>query len=539
MTSHEEFTRLFKEVISGRLSRRDVLGRGAMVGAGAAALATFGPGTVLRAAAQDATPDPNAKTGGTLKLGLQADPTALDPQMQSLTAIWHTVEHIYNRLTRVLPDMSIQPELAESIDISDDGLTYTFKLKSGVTFHNGRPMVAADVKYSYERLIDPATASTSAADLASMASIEAPDDATVVITLKAPDASFLFMTSRQSLIIIPKEVVDENGDLSQVAVGTGPFTFKEYVPNTSIKLEKNANYWVQGLPYLDGLELIIAPDDTARTTAVVTGTVDMIEYSPLRDIDSLQSDSSLKLAGDTNNNIRMLGFNLRKEPFDNLKVRQAIAKVIDRDAVLGPAVFGHGTVTSTLFAPDNWAALNVDIPAPDIEGAKALLKEAGYENGFKTTITSWSQYSFLNAAAVVIQEQLKQIGIDAELNLVENSTMINDVYVTFNFDIAVTGDSGFGDPNALILGNFRSDGGGFAGYNNPEVDKLIDQGIAETDQAKRAEIYQQIQQILLEDLPWVNLFIANQYETMKSYVMGYQHVPTGSNIYLRETWLDK
>jgi peptide/nickel transport system substrate-binding protein len=286
--------------------------------------------------------------------------------------------------------------------------------------------------------------------------------------------------------------------------------------------------------------MTIAADDTARTSAVVTGTVDFIEYAPLRDVDMLKQDASLTLAGDANTNIRFIGFNLTKEPFDNPKVRQAIAAVVDRNAMLGPTVFGHGTPTTTLFPPGFWAALEQEIPTPDIDAAKQLLADAGHPDGFSTTITSWSQYSFLSNAAVVLQEQLRQIGIEAELNLVENGAMSEQVYETKVFDIAVTGESAYVDPNTLILPNFKSgEAGNFVGYSNSKADELIDQGIAVSDQAERAKIYQDLQQVLLEDLPWVNLFIANQYEAMKTYVKGYTHIPTGSNIAFRETWLDQ
>jgi peptide/nickel transport system substrate-binding protein len=288
------------------------------------------------------------------------------------------------------------------------------------------------------------------------------------------------------------------------------------------------------------MELIPISEDTQRTTAVVTGTVDFIEYAPLRDVETLEGDDSLALAGDSNTNIRYIGFNLTREPFDKLEVRQAINMAIDRNAVLGPAVFGHGTPTDVIFPPDFWAALPHEIPAPDIEGAKALLAQAGVGDGFKTSITTWSAYSFLSNAAVVVQEQLKQIGIDAELNAVENATMSQSVYIDKDFDMAVTGDSAYVDPNGLVLGYFKTgESSNFMTYSNPEMDELLTQGIAVTDQGERTEIYQRIQEILLEDLPWVSLFIANQFEAMKTYVKGYTHIPTGSNITLKETWLDK
>src|SRR5688572_14942803 len=485
----------------GKLDRRQLVAGAAGLGLAAPFLGR-GMSAFAVPARQEGTPTP----GGILKVGLQSDPTALDPQKQSLTAIWHVIEHIYDGLTRINPDLTVGPELAEGWEISEDGTSYMFVLREGVTFHDGTPLKASDVKFTFERLVDPATASTSAAELASMKSIEATDDRTVVMTLHAPDASLLATLAGGTTVIYSEEFVKaNNNDVSQVANGTGPFKFVEYVPNTRIVLERNENYWEEGLPYLDGIEMTIASDDTARTAAVVTGTVDFIEYAPLRDIPALEADPSLKLAGESNTNIRFIGFNLSKEPFDNPLVRQAIAAVVDREAMLGPTVFGYGTPTEVLFPPDFWAALQQEVRPPDVERA---------------------------------QEQLRQIGIEAELNLVENATMADQVYLEKTYDIAVTGESAYVDPNTLIFQNFKSgESGNFVNYSNPEMDELIDQGIAVTDQEERARIYQEIQALLLEDLPWISLFVANQFEAMKDHVQGYVHIPTGSNASFRTTWL--
>lgn len=553
MSSREEFEHLFREFLAGRLSRRQMITRTTAVSAGLAGVALYGPGTILRASAQSATPaasaspvnttpDPNAKKGGRLKVGLQADPTSFDAELQNLTAIWHVVEHIYNRLMQIQPDLTVAPDLAESVEISKDGITYTFKLRSGVKFHDGSDLKASDVVFTYKRLVDPATASPSASDLDSMKDITAPDDSTVVITLKTPDASFLGRTAGGDLSILSEAVGKaKNNDFNDNVIGTGPFMYKAYTPNTSVTVDKNPNYFDPNLPFLDGIDFTIASTDSSRTTALVQGQVDFIEYAPLADIDNtFGAGSGYTLAGNSNTNIRFMAMNMRKTPFDNPKVRQAIAKVIDRTAVLGPAVFGHGTPVEGLFPPDNWAGLTDPIPAPDIEGAKQLMKDAGMESGFKTKITSWAQYSFLNAAATVIQEQLKQINIDAELNFVENDVMSQQVYVDFDFELAVTGDSGFIDPDVIMTTYFKStSGGNISAYKNDQVDKWIAEGINETDQTKRAVIYKEIQKQLLVDIPWVNLFVANQFEAMKSYVKGYYHIPTGSNVALRQTWLDK
>jgi peptide/nickel transport system substrate-binding protein len=364
------------------------------------------------------------------------------------------------------------------------------------------------------------------------------DPATLEVTLSSPDASFLTSISSAATVVYSKAFVEANNDdVTQVTNGTGPFMLGEYVPNTSIRLDRNPNYWEAGLPYFDALEMTIAAEDTARTGLIIQGAADFIQYTPLRDVDTLMENPDVKLAGESNTNIRFLGFNLTREPFNKLEVRQAIAKVVDRAPMIESCVFGHGTAVSTIFPPDFWAALPVEPEAADIEGAKALMATAGFADGFSTTMTSWSEYSFLSNAAIVMQEQLRQIGIEAELVLLDAGTMIQTVYADKDFDLAVTGTSGYIDPHGVVIENFATgSSGNFVGYSNPQVDDLIEQAKTEAEVETRAGLYQQIQEILLQDLPWVNFFVANQFETMKTNVYGYEHISTGSDISLRKSY---
>jgi peptide/nickel transport system substrate-binding protein len=245
------------------------------------------------------------------------------------------------------------------------------------------------------------------------------------------------------------------------------------------------------------------------------------------------------VTGDQNTNIRYMAVNISREPFDKIEVRQAISMVVDRGPIIQAAVFGGGTPTNVIFPPTFWAGVESEIPGPDVEGARTLMAQAGLGDGFETTIHSWASYPFLSNAAIVIQEQLRQIGIEADTDFQENATYL-DNYFQGNFDLSVTGTSAYTDPNDVIFANFGTgEANNGIGYSNPELDTLIADGVAATDQAARAEIYAQIQTILSEDLPWINLFIANQYEAMKSYVKGYVHIATGANSSIREVWLDQ
>lgn len=530
---------LVEAVRSGRMTRRDALKAATAAGLAMPALATIAGVAVGQATPEAAALDPNAKPGGILKVGLQADPAELDPHLTSLTAAWHLIEHVYEGLITVDDTLSPVPLLAKSWEISEDGITYTFHLQDGVTFHNGRAMTSADVKYSFDRIMNPDTASPTASDFSQITAIETPDDATVVFTLAKADASFLAKLVQSGASIVAQEVVEENTDLMQVMVGTGPFKFVEYIPATSATLERNEAYWDAPLPYLDGIEFVVASENTSRRTAVTSGTVDFIEYAPFQDMSIFEGDDTLAVYGDQNTNIRYMGINVTREPFDKPEVRQAISMALDRQPMIDAAMSGAATATVNIFPATYWAGFEAEVPAPDIEGAKALLASVGLEGGFKAKIHSWAEYSFLNGSAIVIQEQLKQIGIELETDFQENATYLAN-YFAGEFDMSVTGTSAYVDPNDVIENNFHTNRTNIAtGYSNAEVDALIDEGIATTDQEARAEIYRKIQEILSVDLPWINLFIASQYEVAKTYVKGYSHNPTGSIRVFRKVWLDQ
>jgi peptide/nickel transport system substrate-binding protein len=493
--------------------------------------------TTTAAAATGAKP---AKTGGTLKIGVNQDVVGLDPHLTNATASYRVLENVYSGLLRFNEKLEIQPDLATEYTATDP-TTYTFKLRKGVKFHNGREMKAEDVKYSLNRIKDPATASPRAGQFDAVASIETPDDYTVVIKLKQPFAPLLSTLADVTNVIVPKEVVDANGGkLDKVAVGTGPYKLTEYVPNTRIKLDKNPDYYIPGKPYLDTIIFQPIPDDTARSTAVRTGAVDMVEYYPPKDLALIKGDSKITTYGDANNNVRFLAFNLKVKPFDNPKVRQAIAYAVDRQQVLEAAINGAGTpLNAGPFLPSFWPGLQTPIYKQDLNKAKQLLTEAGYPNGFTAKLKNTPTYSFLGNAGIVVQEQLKAVGINFEIVPLEWSVFLKD-YLNKDFEAVVSGYSGFVDPHRDLDGTYVTGRqNNFMSYSNPDFDKLIAQAATISDQGQRAKLYQEAQTILANDAPMVFLYAANQYEAAQSYVKGYLHYPNGSHISFREVWLDK
>jgi peptide/nickel transport system substrate-binding protein len=504
-----------------------------VVVAGAALASLAGTGSV----GAQSTPEPVA--GGRLRIGVQGDPTNLDPHLTVLAAAGVVVPFAYEGLVTVDPGLNPVPSLAESWTISDDLLTYTFALRPEVMFHNGRAFVADDVLYSFNRVLDPEVASPSASYASGIAEITAPDDATVVITLAAPDASFLTKLAWWGMSIVPQEAVEENGDLSLTMVGTGPFTFGEYIPNSSLSFSRNDAYWDAPKPYLDGLEILVASDDTARTAALVSDTVDIIEQVPHRDIGTLQANNAVKLAGASATNLRWIVFNLRRSPFDVLEVRQAVAAALDRQQVIDSSVFGYGVPLVGLYPPSYWAGYQGEVPAQDIDQATSLLATVTVPEGFNPGLLTWSEYDFLSNASVVIQEQLRQIGIESVIEPEENATYI-ERFFSGDFDIAVMGASGYMDPNEWLEQSLKTDGpNNAAGFSNPELDDLIEQGLREPDREARAAIYQQAQQVVIDQAPWISLFTSDTYEGLQPRVQGFVHFLNGSMQSVREVWIDE
>lgn len=514
------------------VSRRDLVAASAGL-----AIAPILIGALPASATAQATPAASPVAGGRMRFAVQGDPSELDPALTNLAAAGLVIDLMYDGLTHEGPDLSIRSALAESWTVSDDQLTYTFALRDGVTFHNGRAFVAKDVAYTYQRIQNPDTASPWATSLAGVSAIETPDDRTVVLTLKAPDASFLARLAGRGLVIVPQEEVEKHGDLLNTAVGTGPFTFVEYVPGSTLTLDRNAAYWDPGKPYLDGIDIVIASDDTQRAAALISDTVDMAEQVGQKDITLIEQEDDLRVDGGATTNLRWLVFNLRREPFDKPEFRQAVFKAIDRGPIIDAAVFGYGQPLVGLYPTSFWAGYQGEIPAQDLDGAKALLAQVTLPDGFRPKLLTWAQYKFLSDTSVVVQEQLKQLGIESEIDQQENAIYLEQ-YFGGEFDIAIMGAAGYVDPNDWPEQSLKSGSvNNAAGYSNPEFDHLIEEGLATTDQAKRAPIYQQLQEVLIADSPWINLYTSESFVGLRSSVEGFTRYVSGSFASLRETWI--
>jgi peptide/nickel transport system substrate-binding protein len=484
------------------------------------------------------------KSGGVLRAGMQADPVGLDPHTTNATATRNQLENVYDTLVRFDSKGKIIPSLAQSWTASKDKLTWTFVMRTGVRFHNGRALEASDVVYSINRIKDPSLKSPRADNFSQVESVRASSKLTVVFKLKQPFSPLLAKLAASLNVILPKEAVET---INTKPVGTGPFTFSEYIPNTRMVLKRNPNYWERDargtrLPYLEGITFSYLPDATARTTALRAGSVDWIEYVPASDIKTVRDAPNLEVVGGLSANFRSLYFNLKEKPLDDVRVRQAIAYAIDPQEVVDVALFGAGGVVAkgtTIPTGGFYSFANSPYGKPNLERARQLLRDAGVPNGFSLDLKVTSTYDFLRAPAEVIQAQLAKIGVKVNIQAEEWSVYLPN-FVGKKFTSTIIGESGQGDPDDYLYNVFHSKGNGnYMNFSDPALDKLLEEGREIADQEDRKALYDRAQERILQLVPMVPLFHSAQYEGLATYVKGFEHYPNTSYLGLRTTWLDK
>ncbi|KXK60659.1 hypothetical protein AWW66_17750 [Micromonospora rosaria] len=489
----------------------------------------------------EAQPAGSPKSGGRLRIMIRLDANELDPHKMSETSAFVINEQIYESLVQSYRG-EIKPAIAESWEQSADGLTITFTLRDNAYFHSGRKVTAADVKYSIERIKDPATRAPRARSYEGITSVEAVDERTAVFTLAKPNAAILTLLSTAASSVVDKSVVDAEGGLNgDVDGGSGPFKLASRVTGQAIKLDKHDRYWESGVPYLDGLDFSFNPDDNARAAAVRSGTVDFLWRPAPEFIDALKRDEALKWYGGSGSLSLHLRLNTSKAPYDDVKVRQAIFLALDRQEILNVANSGFGTALNAGYLPpDRYGALTEPVYGqPDIEKAKTLLTEAGYPDGFEAKLMVIATSAFQVRSAEVEQQQLAKIGIRVTIESVE-STIADTRTKSGDFDMY---QSGFGltyDPDERFTASFLANGGlNYGNWSDPEYENLVVQARSELDKDKRAALYQQAEKILAERGPVAMTFLNADYDVVQKDVMGYRGDATPTYRFYRNIWLDR
>ncbi|UIO43947.1 ABC transporter substrate-binding protein [Brevibacillus brevis] len=440
-----------------------------------------------------------------LIVAAEQEPVGYDPHKVPAASSLRVYALIYDSLTKLDENMNIVPNLAEKWEIAPDGKTVTMFLQKGVKFHNGKDMTAEDVKFSFERIMNPDTGSIAKSYFSSVEAIEVKDPTTVVFKLRNADASFVANTASAYASIVPAG----STDLTKEAIGTGPFKMEKSESGQYVLLKKNADYFNKELPKVESIKFQIMKDEAERLAAIRSGKVD---------ISMVSADSAKLLEGKPGVQIKnyqsleysYLGINVSKKPFDNPKVREAISYAVDRNQIIQTVWKGEATLTGPIAPALTNSALD---PATyptyktDVEKAKQLLVEAGYPNGFETQIETAATYPDMVETAQVIQQQLKAIGINAKINQLEWGNYI-DTWKSKDMNLMVGRNTSGVDADRSMRFFFSTTGSANVwNYSNPAYDELVQKALTTVDQAERKKLYDEAQTMLVADAP--NLFLAS------------------------------
>lgn len=463
----------------------------------------------------------------TIRIALNADPPKLDPHQSTALVDRQVFQSLFDKLVDFDKDLNIVPMLAESWDISPDGLVYTFTLRQGVKFHDGTEFNAEAVKYNFDRMRDPDFPSPRKSEINAVDTVEVVDPHTVKITLKQPFAGFLsILGDRAGMIVSPTAAKKAGLDFLNHPVGTGPFTFKERVKGDSITLVRNEDYWQKGLPKASSIVYKTVTDENVKLVNLQSGQLDIIDTVPSKQVPALKSDNRVKLAMHAGLGYQGLWLNTTRAPLDDKRVRQAIEAAIDREALV-KVVFGE--VASPAYSPFSTgtpADDGVPFPKRDVEKAKKLLAEAGHPGGVTVSLKI-SPSPINQQIAQVVQQMVGEAGITVNIEQEEFGQLLEKLG-NKNYDMAQVGWSGRPDPDGNIYAFvLTGSGNNYAGYSNPQVDKLLNAARKPTSMAERKPIYAEVMKILREEIPYVYLWFPLNVKGLGPTVEGFEPIPDG------------
>ncbi len=537
-------------VLSGpRVSRRTLLALGAATGAtgyGSRLAASAGLGAAPRFSRRvRAQGEP--KTGGTLKLGYGITQIPnLDPAKVNLGIVaGELVPNLFSSLVQFDTELGVVPDLAESWTVSEDGLEYSFTLRDGLTFHNGDPLKAADIVYTYERNVDPDFASPHANKLARITAADTPDDLIVTFTLSEPFAPFLAVACSRgpgrALAPISQRAFEELGEeqFDQTPVGCGPFTINAETADLSSGFELVAfDGWYGGRPFLDTIEVTIIAEPSSRISALEAGDVDMLDIVPPIGVAQIAENPDITLVQTPGTSWLGLAMNFARPPWDNPDARMAVAKAIDRDALIETALFGLATPGIGAIAPAfSWAYIPPDQTetpqAFNLEEAKALAEKAGIAGEAPAIMGTTDD----QRVREVLRGQLSEIGLDVQLEQLQQAAW-NERWLAGDYDWIVNGSVADADPDDGHWNFFSAEGPWNSyGYVNDEVNELLVQTRSTADQEERAALFQEAQRLVQQDIPHAFLYHTIDVTGFYNDVMGY--VPIPELRYMETVWLDR
>lgn len=490
------------------------------------------------------------RRGGTLTVGLAQEVLNLDPHTATAFSSFAIFDLVYQGLLDQDPGtLRLQPGLAESWSVSADGRVYTFTLRPGVRFHDGSALTAEDVKYTFERILDPQTSSPRASQLPSIERIEVLDAQRVRFVLAEPFAPFLNLLA--GLAIVPRDFPQKVGDPRTQTLGTGPYRLVRFSADT-LELARFDGYWRQGedgraLPYMDRIVVRVIPDPSTLTSALRTGDVDLVVGFGLDATTALilSRQSGLVVESVPDLSYSLLGLNVTRGPLADLRVRQAISLAVDRQELVDVVYSGQAAVAGPIPPTlHEWKPLPPgELPfyggADRLARARQLLQEAGHPNGFALKVMPIPTVPEAVQLAQVLQQQLRHVGIRVEIEQVDFATFL-DRWRRSDFDAFVSLNGGSTDPDLHLYRHLHSTGStNVFKFADQTTDRLLEQGRTTSDVARRVEIYTQLQRRLAEQVPLLWLTHPTVYGAWRDRVQGFVLSSTRSLRSLESTWLSR
>lgn len=470
------------------------------------------------ASASSSASSAGPKQGGEFVFGMQTQPDHLDPFLSTTADTREILFNIFEGLVKPDPDGNLNPAIAESYTVSKDALTYTFKLRKNVKFHNGSTVTAADVKYSLDTQAGLGGGKVLNPNLAEIKSVSVSGD-TIAVHLKKADFDFLpYLT----VAIVPKGYTQQDTH----PIGTGPFEFDSYTPQQSLVLKRNPDYWQSDLPHLDKITFKLESDSNALLLALQGGSVD---GASIANNVASQLDTGFGILASNSNAVQLLALNNKTAPFDDPRVRQAVSYAVNPDEIISSVCFGKGVRSGTPVIPGLKKYFDDSLThAYDTDTAKAkqLLAQAGLPNGFSFTITVPSNYTVHVDTAQVIVSELKKVGITATIKQVDFATWLSTVYANRQYEGTIISVDGTAlTPKSYLNRYVSTAADNFVNYSNPEYDKLYAKAAAEPDEEKRIGLYKQAQELLSKDAASVYIQDISNLNAIKDGVKGFTPYP--------------
>jgi peptide/nickel transport system substrate-binding protein len=464
-------------------------------------------------------------------VGMQLEPPNLDPTGGAAEAIDEVVyANVFEGLTRIASDGSVMPALARSWDIASDGLTYTFRLATGVRFHDGSAFDAEDVKFSLDRARGPQSTNAQKALFSAIRTVDVVNPATVRVTLERPVGNFLFNMGWGDAVIVAPETAATNATRP---IGTGPFRFSQWVKGDRVELVRNPDYW--GAPVrLDRVTFKFVSDPTAAYAAMMAGDLDAFPVFPaLETLASFKRDPRFTVSVGTTEGETILAMNNAKAPFSNVAVRRAISMAVDRKAVIDGAQFGYATPIGTHFAPHNPAYIDLTGIYPfDPAAARQALREAGLQNGLRATL-KLPPVEYARRGGEIIASQLRAVGIDVQIVPIEWAQWLTEVFANKDYDLTIVSHT-----EPLDIDIYGRDDYYF-GYKSDAFKTIMGDLNLATDPAKRTALLQAAQRQITSDAVNVFLFELAKAGVWNAKIRGlWANMPIGANDMTGVYWED-